>query len=744
MFLGVCKKLFCCCSRCCNCCGENVSGDRDGLIKNGEEMQDCSTSNRNESGHDESERNASGNKEVYDLNKKIEERQKPFEEEQQNENKAFETEMEEKRRNRELLDEENDIRMRSSGPRIAECVESNNSVPAKPSIVTEFEKAVEVLQEKDNTEITSGNFTEEKTTDQAQIEEFEAELRRLRKMGSRLSVYYESDVPDFTENIVYFKCPNISGVDEEDRNNFYNKTLVEVISNGRIELDQSETENQKDNEIDDEEEKIGTENVEAEKAEENKTTIVVQKNGPIEMGVELTEESNIEPEKSNKKEKTDTRMDDVEADEENVDPHLAHSDQQEPDEFEEFDKLLASKIEKGKEIHEEEMKRIRQTRKEFEEETERIRLKELQEIRAMMFAFSECIRLKLNWEIKEDEWGSLLKRLKASVSRTKNQFIWFSDSMKSLGDFDAEDTKKEELSNLHSQTFSTYDTLYEAYLFIKMLSTEFQDRKFLVVLQKRLSDVCQCILSALLEIDNAMTNQNYLESLKEKFSKFDSSDIFYTSKLREMEKNFVEETYQNIVDPEKYIPKSEVVIDQMSDSNEAQPGNVEEIDMQDCSTSNRNESGHDESERNASGNKEVYDLNKKIEERQKPFEEEQQNENKAFETEMEEKRRNRELLDKENDIRMRSSGPRIAEVKRIVQENSIVLFVLSYAHKENDFILTVFNKMKRNFEAIYVEEDDQIRLGVKEYTGKERFPLLFINGQLRDINDFKQGTSNKL
>ncbi|UMM36845.1 hypothetical protein L5515_008823 [Caenorhabditis briggsae] len=412
---------------------------------------------------------------------------------------------------------------------------------------------------------------------------------------------------------------------------------VEVISNGRIELDQSETENQKDNEIDDEEEKIGTENVEAEKAEENKTTKVDQEKCPIEIGVELTEESNIEPEKSNKKEKTDTRMDDVEADEENVDPHLAHSDQQEPDEFEEFDKLLASKVEEGKveeelkqqetqreindrmemlksendkiliakeecekamkdsqahlekrhnefleaekakqEIHEEEMKRIRQTRKEFEEETERIRLKELQEIRAMMFAFSECIRLKLNWEIKEDEWGSLLKRLKASVSRTKSQFIWFLHSMKLLGDFDAEETKKEELSNLHSQTFSTYDTLYEAYLFIKNLSTEFQDRKFLVVLQKRLSDVCQCILSALLEIDNAMTNQNYLESLKEKFSKFDSSDIFYTSKLREMEKNFVEETYQNIVDPEKYIPKSEVVIDQISDSNEAQPGNVEE------------------------------------------------------------------------------------------------------------------------------------------------------------------------
>ncbi|PIC28478.1 hypothetical protein B9Z55_020376 [Caenorhabditis nigoni] len=87
---------------------------------------------------------------------------------------------------------------------------------------------------------------------------------------------------------------------------------------------------------------------------------------------------------------------------------------------------------------------------------------------------------------------------------------------------------------------------------------------------------------------------------------------------------------------------------------------------------------------------------------------------------------------------MSSSGPRIAKVERIVQENPIVLFVLSYAHKENDGILTILKTMKTEFKTIYVDENVRIRLGVQEYTGKEEFPLLFIGGQLKDISEFEQ------
>ncbi|CAO4380634.1 unnamed protein product [Caenorhabditis nigoni] len=132
--------------------------------------------------------------------------------------------------------------------------------------------------------------------------------------------------------------------------------------------------------------------------------------------------------------------------------------------------------------------------------------------------------------------------------------------------------------------------------------------------------------------------------------------------------------------------------------------------------------------------------------KQKAFEEEQKIENKAFETEMEENQRSRELLEKENSIRMKPSGPRIAEVKGIIHKNKNVLFLLSSAQKENDFILTVLDKMKTDFKAIYVDADENVHfgLGVKEYTGKEQFPQLFINGELQDINSFIREISNKL
>ncbi|PIC28473.1 hypothetical protein B9Z55_020373 [Caenorhabditis nigoni] len=62
-----------------------------------------------------------------------------------------------------------------------------------------------------------------------------------------------------------------------------------------------------------------------------------------------------------------------------------------------------------------------------------------------------------------------------------------------------------------------------------------------------------------------------------------------------------------------------------------------------------------------------YEFNyKRSKEKQKAFEDEQQKENSVHQTEIEEQRRKRELLDEENDIRMQPSGPRIANVERIV------------------------------------------------------------------------------
>ncbi|CAO4380637.1 unnamed protein product [Caenorhabditis nigoni] len=576
-------------------------------LKDGEKIQDWS--NRDATGCD---------KRQTDVELDYKSSEENREAEMKIENTVYQTEMEATRQESELLDEEN----RPSSPRL---LNSENEM------VLEWKTFLKTVS--DNLE--QMNQTANLTKNRFESKEHHIETKQYAGVGQE-----GSDEDGWS---LINKDGETENKREEVAEEIMKQTAVEVDLNKKKELDKIDTANQKDNEPDKEERKIITEHVEAEKTEENKTPIVRQENDPIDMGVELTEESKIETEKPDKKGKTDPRVDNKEVKEKHKEENdlmmkeINERELEEERERDDFDKLLAAKIEEGKEeedlklqekqreintriktqeidrnailmaqeelekaskdfqehlekrkkeflealkekqkIHEEEMKRIRQARKEFEEETERIRLEDLREIRAMMSAFSECIRLKLEWEIKEDEWGSLLKWLRASVSRTKNQFFWFVDSMKPLKDFDAEDIRNEELSRLHCQTFSTYDTLYEAYFSIKNLSTEFPDRKFLVVLQKRVSDVCQCILSALLEIDNAKTNRNYLESLKEKFSKFDSSDIFYTSKLREMEKNFVEKAYQNIADPVKYELQSEVVIHEMPDSNESQPGNVED------------------------------------------------------------------------------------------------------------------------------------------------------------------------
>ncbi|PIC28479.1 hypothetical protein B9Z55_020377 [Caenorhabditis nigoni] len=683
------RKLFSCLHAL-----SHISFDYKKLI----EMLQKESLNNREKIQDWSNRNASGcDKRHTDVELDFKRSEENREAEMEIENTVHQTEMEAMRRSRELLDEEN----RPSSPRLLnpenemllewkifmKTVSDNLEKMNKTANLTKNrrqaigmgrkvvkglshnrilkERHVEQEQnagavqehgdeqgsgchvdlEEVETAVKTENEREEVAEGNETLEEVNSDGKR--ELDQRETINQKDNEPDKDVQLDKEETVGKAGNKQEEvAEEKMKQTVVEVNSVEKKELDRSVSENQKDNEPEEEEEKekIKTDNVKVERTEEKKNSPqkIYQENGTIEFGQEVTEEFVVE--ESDEKEKTDPRVDNEGVGEENEEENgstkreMNERELEEEREREEFEKLLAAKIEEGKEEedlklqekqkeintriktqeidrndilmaqeelekaskdfqehlekrkkeflealkekqknHEEEMKRIRQARKEFEEETERIRLEDLKEIHAMMSAFSECIRLKLEWEIKEDEWSSLLKRFRVSISRTKNQFFWFLDAMKSLGEFDAEDIKNEELSKLQSQTYSTYDTLYEAYFSTKKLSTEFPDRNFLVILQKRLSDVCQCILSALLEIDNSKVNKNSLESLKKKFSKFDSSDIFYTSQLREMEINFVEESYKNIVDPKKYIPKSEVVINEMP-ANEDPAGNVQVSD----------------------------------------------------------------------------------------------------------------------------------------------------------------------
>lgn len=229
---------------------------------------------------------------------------------------------------------------------------------------------------------------------------------------------------------------------------------------------------------------------------------------------------------------------------------------------------IFQKTEKEKQkIHDEKIREIRERREKYEKETERIRLRDLEKIQTMTSVFLKCVELKQEWKMKEDEWSNWLKFLRSTISRIKQQFLNFEGLVLLCDTSDANDKCfiEEELHLLHNTIVSSFNTLRDAHSEVKNLLENNSDRLFLWILQCRLSKVCKAILSVLYGIDNVKIDGNLLEILRDMFSTFDSSDIFYTSKLRDLEKLGYLEEYKHVKDPDDYTPKSRVKIEEMVD-----------------------------------------------------------------------------------------------------------------------------------------------------------------------------------
>ncbi|CAL2045831.1 unnamed protein product [Caenorhabditis brenneri] len=233
--------------------------------------------------------------------------------------------------------------------------------------------------------------------------------------------------------------------------------------------------------------------------------------------------------------------------------------------------------EEKQKVQDEEIRKLREERKEYEKETERMRQESLVELQTRINAILECFALNQKWQMKEEEWENWLKFLRSKVSVMKQQFMKFESVCHQLdthGIID-EDTIKAELSILHDRTLSSFDVLSNAYFNVKTLSEENPGRGFLLILQSQISNVCQRILSVLYGIDSAKVDEDLIEILRGLFSTFDSSDIFYTSKLRDMEKSGNLEKFQNAKDPEQYTPKRSTTVEEVSDEL-TKSSNVEE------------------------------------------------------------------------------------------------------------------------------------------------------------------------
>ena len=62
----------------------------------------------------------------------------------------------------------------------------------------------------------------------------------------------------------------------------------------------------------------------------------------------------------------------------------------------------------------------------------------MKELHNFVAGFYECIKLKMRWELKEDEWVDWLKTLRSLVARARNQFLSFEASFGSYGVEDVE------------------------------------------------------------------------------------------------------------------------------------------------------------------------------------------------------------------------------------------------------------------------------------------------------------------
>lgn len=115
------------------------------------------------------------------------------------------------------------------------------------------------------------------------------------------------------------------------------------------------------------------------------------------------------------------------------------------------------------------------------------------------------------------------------------------------------------------------------------------------------------------------------------------------------------------------------------------------------------------------------------------FTEEMRVRNEKFQKEMENTRRNREMLEKENDIRKHGDVSRRIKIEHILDKNEVVLFVLSWENERNQRATDILKNKKISYGTIFVDDNTEVRLGIKEYTRCETFPQLFVNGNLVDV-----------
>ncbi|EFO91730.1 hypothetical protein CRE_06066 [Caenorhabditis remanei] len=293
------------------------------------------------------------------------------------------------------------------------------------------------------------------------------------------------------------------------------------------------------------------------------------------------QEDNVEDEKIRElNEKIELQKVKMEEDKKNADQKIEAEEKEFEEKIKKTEKKFREAEKQKQKLNDEDMKKRRKDREEYERETEKIRQEHMKELHNFVAGFCKCIELKMKWEMKEDEWADWLKKLRSLIARARNQFLSFETSIQSYGVEDKESRcwVEEDLQKLRQEVLSTHVELYKAYFIIKDLSTQHTGHIFLFILQKQLSKICGLLLAVLKGIDETkIEEEKCLENLRILFSQFDSSDIYYTSELKKLDREQDSEKYKDIEDPKEYVPKTNVNIEEMTESSEpaeSSPGNL--------------------------------------------------------------------------------------------------------------------------------------------------------------------------
>ncbi|ULT88278.1 hypothetical protein L3Y34_007458 [Caenorhabditis briggsae] len=221
-------------------------------------------------------------------------------------------------------------------------------------------------------------------------------------------------------------------------------------------------------------------------------------------------------------------------------------------EFEEARKMkqdFDNHMEEQNRRHEEEIEEIRRKRREQQEEWDREFLKMKKESQQRLSALLQCIRMRLRFEEKEEEWGDFLKSIRGPLIKITNYYYDVQNEFRKPADVDDVKFILAEIRFFAKLVYSGQETLADAYDYLEGLSEEYDDRIFLKMIMKSISvqgEKCDAIGKALLKLSNSPLHVENQKECDKAVAELDAHAIPTTDRLKKDSTNTRTEDFEDM------------------------------------------------------------------------------------------------------------------------------------------------------------------------------------------------------